>query len=475
VAVFDRDVKEDAPAALFRLLRYACSLGEGGRRSGLLARLARSCVSGLDGQAAGERFLALVDSWLDEVRRNRAVDPGAWQRVPVLREALCLVREALPAGGRLARHLELCSIHLRVELAAHGIFPLGEDEEGAIVARAEEIFDSPDLFDDVLGGFMARIEYMLMLVQHVHFNRIRFEGVEECLAPLERTHHDLLAHLQGSGFAGVRRLDALRGQLLGTLAQARAFLGCRPGCESLQRTALFTKAWELFEESLRHFPEGTRFWSQGNNYLVCLFWRFGYFNEALELHFRKADKPELRLLLSLGSKALGNVQEGSVRDWFICLNHLRLLATACRERMLGDPVRGADLSILVNEILAHEDSLRSVDGGYPFNLVLKWLAVIALQAPTLAPGATRGEIARLLELAVAEARGEPVLEAMRQVELLVLAVLRQEAGAREDLLDLDGLRAAVPEGWLDLSENLFGLAPAEVAWKVANGLPFYYA
>ena len=288
VSRFKADLRQDAPEAIFRFFRYASRLPAGARRDDHLGLIAKNAGTALATPAAVDRFLFLLEEWLEELRRLRPQEPEEWALMPVISDALADLAGTLEPASRLARRLTLTRLRLRVDLAAHGLRPLDAAGREELQAGVEALFrdEGGDLFPDVLKRLRELAEIRLMLVQDVFFNQLAFEGVRDCLEPLDRLWTAIRSALGDSGLSAAGPLDDVQARIKGTLGQALAFLGCHPDCDPALRTRHFAEADSLFKESQALLDPGTLFYSQGNNYRVTLAWVAGDLPRALALHFR---------------------------------------------------------------------------------------------------------------------------------------------------------------------------------------------
>jgi len=207
---------------------------------------------------------------------------------------------------------------------------------------------------------------------------------------------------------------------------------------------------------------------------VTLAWVAGDLPRALALHFRDGTGG-VSDLDNFGRQSLGLVQDGTSRDWFVCLNQIRLLVLGLHQAAPGlrpDPGR---IGVLVADLATGLEKDYDPDAFYPRNLVLKWLACAVLLAGSL-PVALKDNLAGILERTTAAPRGLPLLEMMRQGERIVLAALNRDRGVAADPGEaLAALRALAPAAWVRVPPGLEKMAPPELALEASRILPFYYS
>lgn len=156
--------------------------------------------------------------------------------------------------------------------------------------------------------------------------------------------------------------DELLGQMLGSQGQACAFMGrVDPSWNAL--------AVELFTQSLKHFPSGSRHEEMSQNFLVTVLWQSGEFKKAARelpaitgwsLH-------ENTMIESLCTRLLLPQSEKRVYD---IVNCLRIIASLLHENHVCNDLI-ATLKTL--EELAHRNGT-----DHPYELLWKWIGVIYL-------------------------------------------------------------------------------------------------
>jgi hypothetical protein len=265
--------------------------------------------------------------------------------------------------------------------------------------------------------------------------------------------------------------DHFLGMAAGTIGQAHGFLMCIPGKTEEERNFHFEFAEVQILEDLGHFEEGSKDWSQGNNYLITLYWQKKQIEKACARHFwniKKANADLKSLLFRFDDDIKKSIQN-SDGDWdsFIICNHLRLGALAldlC-----------PDKTIYSRAII---DLLGKLKSGYPSNIAAKWAAYILSKIGTQEDGI------RLLEKNGIVNAHHPVLNLMDVINKAFLSKLTGNISDSEtDILrnqltsimgQGDGYKTYLKEkAWAKniLNRNILSCDIDDLVM----GLPYYYA
>jgi len=363
--------------AMLLALDFARS-GEIGTRNNGSEYFMKHFHSLMDNKARAQSFVNLFSTRMEDLVLQRYGEPDALRSLhDMCVMILGMSREHESVQGNM---LTEQALHYLVHWEAHsGTAPV--DTGSSFTRSYDEYFVAKGtaLYPSLLARLERKFETKLIAVQALYFNTFLFEELCESLEEDMLTYEEVFR-----GYHEKEHVDDLYARLCGTYGQALAFSASVDGDRKKLETAR-----EYFSLDLEYIPPGSPFHGQGASFLASTFW-------CLD----DADGMKRAIAAGLGCqddddsifKYVHPRDIHQENNRFIYLDWIRYAELA--GRTAGG--QGKDTGKLLKAIDGAIRGIGEMKDTYPFNLLVKWAAVLHYRS---------GNNARALE--ILDTPGEP--------------------------------------------------------------------